>query len=91
MSVILTDQLLSKPAVQAGSAIRSDPSQAANFPPELLGQIPAQMAEAFSFTFWVALVLILLTLIPAFLLPRKAAVRSVSETGESVAPPVIIH
>ena len=40
MSVILTDQLLSKPAYQAGKAIQADPSQAANFPPQLLAEIP---------------------------------------------------
>ena len=45
------------------------------------------MAEAFAFTFWVALVLILLTLIPAFLLPRKGAVR----TDEDAAVPVVMH
>ena len=88
MSVILTDQLLSKPAYEAGKAIQADPSQAANFPPELLAQIPGQMAEAFAFTFWVALILILLTLIPAFLLPRKAAVRAATDEA---AAPVIIH
>ena len=87
MSVILTDQLLSKSAYQAGKAIQADPSQAANFPPEVLAQIPGQMAEAFAFTFWVALVLILLTLIPAFLLPRKGVVR----TGTDAAVPVVMH
>ena len=90
MSVILTDQLLNKPAVQAGKAVQADPSQAANFPPELLGQIPAQMSEAFAFTFWVALVLILLTFIPAALLPRKAAIRATTEAREPAAP-VIVH
>ena len=84
MSVILTDQLLSKPAYEAGKAIQSDPSQAANFPPQLLAEIPSQMAEAFAFTFWVALVLILLTLIPAFLLPRKAR-QCELPTGEHAA------
>jgi EmrB/QacA subfamily drug resistance transporter len=88
MSVILTDQLISKPAYQAGKAIQADPSQAANFPPNLLAEIPSQMAEAFAFTFWVALILILLTLIPAFLLPRKA--RQLTE-GEQAPAPVIVH
>jgi len=88
MSVILTDQLISKPAYQAGKAIQADPSQAANFPPNLLTEIPSQMAEAFAFTFWVALILILLTLIPAFLLPRKA--RQLTE-GEQAPAPVIVH
>lgn len=88
MSVILTDQLLSKPAVVAGQAVQADPSQAANFPPQLLAEVPAQMAEAFSFTFWVALVLILLTLIPAFMLPRKARVLA---DGEKPAAPMVVH
>ena len=46
--------------------------------------------QGFSATFWVASILILLTLIPAFLLPRKA--------GEAVAPaddpaeaPMLMH
>jgi fucose permease len=88
MSVILTDQLLSKPAVQAGKAVQADPSQAANFPPQLLAEVPSQMAEAFAFTFWVALVLILLTLIPAFMLPRKA--RQLAE-GAQAAAPMVVH
>ena len=88
MSVILTNQLLNKPAYEAGKAIQTDPSQAANFPPQLLAEIPAQMAEAFAFTFWVALVLIVLTLIPAFLLPRKARV---PVDGEGAAAPAIMH
>ena len=88
MSVILTDQLLSKPAVVAGQAVQADPSQAANFPPQLLAEIPSQMAEAFAFTFWVALVLILLTLIPAFMLPRKA--RHLTD-GEQAPAPMIVH
>jgi len=48
------------------------------------------MSEAFAFTFWVALVLILLTFIPAALLPRKAAIRATTEAGEPAAP-VIVH
>jgi hypothetical protein len=87
MSVILTDQLISEPAYQAGKAIQSDPSQAANFPPQLLAEIPGQMAEAFAFTFWVALVPILLTFIPAFLLLRMGAVR----TLDDAAVPVVMH
>ena len=91
MSVILTDQLLSKPAYQAGKAIQTDPSQAANFPPQLLAEIPSQMAEAFAFTFWVALVLILLTLIPAFLLPRKARQLAEGEQARGAGDRALTH
>ncbi len=87
MSVILTDQLLNKPAVTAVKAAQTDPSQAANLTPQLIGEVPGQMAEAFATTFWVALVLILLTFIPAFLLPRKA----VAPATEESAAPVVIH
>jgi EmrB/QacA subfamily drug resistance transporter len=71
MSVILTNQYLSKPAVVAVQATEGDPTKIANLPPETVAQAPVQMAEAFAATFTVALVLILLCFIPAALLPRK--------------------
>ena len=45
------------------------------------------MAEAFATTFWVALALILVTFIPAFLLPRKA----LAPAEEQPMAPVAIH
>ena len=88
MSVILTDQLLNKPAVQAGKAAEADPSAGGELHAGTgWARCPAQMAEAFAFTFWVALVLILVTFIPAFLLPRKA----LAPAEEQPMAPVAIH
>ena len=91
MSVILTNQLLNKPAVQTAAALQADPSLAATVPPDTLAQlpteVPAQMAEAFGTTFWVALAILALTLIPAFMLPRKAR----QDVEESTSAPVVMH
>ena len=51
----------------------------------------AEAAAAFADTFWVAWVLVVLTLIPAFFLPRKhEQLAMVDEQAEGV-PPVIMH
>ncbi len=90
MSVILTNQLLNKPAVQAAQAAQADPSAMANVPPDVLAQakvqVQSQMAEAFGTTFWVALCILVVTLIPAFLLPRKAP-----EDVDAGGAPVAMH
>ncbi len=88
MSVILTDQYLSKPAVVAVRAAGGDPSQMADLPPDVLAAAPAQMAEAFATTFTVALVLVLLCLVPALLLPRKLVPQLPADED---APPVPVH
>jgi hypothetical protein len=63
----------------------------ANVPPDVLAQAKAQvqeqMAEAFGTTFWVALAILVVTLIPAFMLPRKAR----ETVGEEPAAPVVLH
>jgi len=91
MSVILTNQLLSKPAVEAAKAAQANPAATANVPPDVLAQamaeVKSQMAEAFGTTFWVALVLLAVTLIPAFLLPRRAP----QDVVEDPTAPVIMH
>ena len=50
-------------------------------------------AAAFSTTFWVAAVLLSLTLIPAFFLPRKREVAHLLDDADpaEVAPPVVLH
>jgi EmrB/QacA subfamily drug resistance transporter len=91
MSVILTNQFLSKPAIQAAKAAQENPAAMANVPPDVLAQAKAQvqeqMAEAFGTTFWVALAILVVTLIPAFMLPRKAR----ETVGEEPAAPVVLH
>ena len=90
MSVILTNQLINKPAVQTASALQADPSLAATIPPDQLAalptEVPAQAAEAFGTTFWVALIILAFTLIPAFLLPRKAP-----QGADEPSAPVVMH
>ena len=90
MSVILTNQLINKPAVQTASALQADPSLAATIPPDQLAalqtEVPAQAAEAFGTTFWVALIILAFTLIPAFLLPRKAP-----QDADQTSAPVVVH
>jgi EmrB/QacA subfamily drug resistance transporter len=90
MSVILTNQFLNKPALQAAQAAQANPQATANVPPDVLEQAMAlvhgEMAEAFATTFWVALIILALTLIPAFMLPRKAP-QNVDETST----PVVMH
>jgi hypothetical protein len=51
-----------------------------------------EAAQAFADTFWVAWVLVVLTLIPAFFLPRKREALLVADAeSEEPAPPVIMH
>ena len=51
---------------------------------------PAAAASAFATTFWVALVLVACTLVPAFLLPRKHEESHLLDDEEGV-PPVVLH
>lgn len=71
LSVILTNELLDKPAVQLVKAAAADHSLAPKVTPQILAQVPGQMSDAFSVTFVVALVLIATCILPALLLSRK--------------------
>lgn len=59
----------------------------------LLEAVRGAMAGAFSTTFWVAAVLVSLTLVPAFFLPRRREVAHLLDDAnpEDVAPPVVLH
>jgi EmrB/QacA subfamily drug resistance transporter len=90
ISVMLTNQLKSKPL--AGPAI------AAQHDPAIANQIGgaagvakglAQAAEAFANTYWLAACLVLLTFIPVFFLPRKKEESHLLD--EEGAPPVVVH
>lgn len=88
MSVVLTNQMLSRPLAGPATAAQHDPSIAAQMPPGAVEQGLDQAADAFGNTFMVALVLILLTLIPAMLLPRRKAA---APEGEQTAAPAMMH
>ncbi|WP_027500640.1 DHA2 family efflux MFS transporter permease subunit [Rhodococcus sp. UNC363MFTsu5.1] len=80
MSVVLTNQMLSRPLAGPATAAAHDPAIAEKMPPGAVEQGLEAAADAFGNTFTVALVLILLTLIPAFLLPRTKPAAPVEAT-----------
>lgn len=74
MSVILTNQYLSHPAVaEFQQAAVQGPQKIAGLDKGVLAQVPGQMADSFSVTYLVAAILIAACLIPAFFLSRKGA------------------
>ena len=92
MSVILTNQVRDSPFAGAAVASRNDPSIADKLTPGQLAQGFADAANGFSTTFTVALVLIIITIIPALLLPRrKVTVPAAAAAGEPPAVPVALH
>ncbi len=61
-------------------------------PPASAAQAPQAAAAAFAHTFWVAAILVTLTLIPVFFLPRKREeLGSVEDEEQSVVPAVPMH
>jgi EmrB/QacA subfamily drug resistance transporter len=89
MSVILTNQFLSKPAVQLANEAARDPSKQDQLTPDVLAQVPGQMAEGFAVTFTVALVLVVACLVPTLLLPRKG--HDHTEDSEGAPQLVAMH
>ncbi|MDG3009155.1 DHA2 family efflux MFS transporter permease subunit [Rhodococcus sp. D2-41] len=89
MSVVLTNQMQSRPLSGPAIAVQQDPSLADKL------KLPAgavetglnQAAEAFSHTFTVAAVVLAVTLIPAFFLPRKRIV----PTDVDEPAPALMH
>ncbi|MBO0852787.1 MAG: DHA2 family efflux MFS transporter permease subunit [Nocardia sp.] len=71
MSVLLTNMLQDKPLAQAAVGSQFDPSIAQKMPPGALDTGFAQAATAYSHTYVVAAVLVVVTLIPAIFLPRS--------------------
>jgi EmrB/QacA subfamily drug resistance transporter len=89
MSVVLTNQLQSRELASAAIAAQQNPEVAASLPTGAADTGLAQAADAFGNTFMVALVLIVITLIPAFMLPRRKFDASTdSGTGK---PAVALH
>ncbi|MFI1990628.1 DHA2 family efflux MFS transporter permease subunit [Actinoplanes sp. NPDC020271] len=92
MSVILTNGL--KDAELAGPAIasRQDPAIAAQIGgPAGVEKGLAQAAEAFAHTYWVAVGLVLLTVISSLFLPRKREESHLGDGEAADAAPVILH
>jgi len=89
MSVVLTNQLLDRGLDSQTVAMQHVPEVAAQEPPGMVDQVLSQAADAFGNTCLVAAVLIALTFIPAFLLPRKKSVNPHLEAEG--APTVMMH
>src|SRR5690606_29740271 len=69
MSVVLTNQVLDRPAATAFSAVSQGELPAEAVPPAVLAQGPADLADAFGNTFVVGAVLVALCIVPALFLP----------------------
>ena len=91
ISVILTAHL--------NASDLAKPAMAATLDPNLIDKVggAAAVAEglkdaaaAFADTFWVAWVLVALTLVPAFFLPRKHVEHRLTDE-EAAVPPVVMH
>ncbi|QTJ65465.1 DHA2 family efflux MFS transporter permease subunit [Rhodococcus sp. ZPP] len=89
MSVVLTNQLLDRGLDNQTVAMQHVPEVAAQQPPGAVDSILNAAADAFGNTFMVATVLIALTLIPAFLLPRKKTVNPALEAED--VPQIMMH
>ncbi len=89
MSVLLTNHLQSSPlAGQAMASLRL-PSLADRLPAAAIAQGLEDAADAFSATYWVAWSMVLLTVVPALLLPRRREVTHLLD--DEGVPPVVLH
>lgn len=92
MSVVLTNNL--KDAALAGPAIaaQQDPAMVDKLGGEaVVQQGLSQAADAFAGTFLIAAILVTLTLIPAYFLPRKKEEAAPLDEDGKTAPPVVMH
>ncbi|BCY09961.1 DHA2 family efflux MFS transporter permease subunit [Actinoplanes sp. L3-i22] len=90
MSVILTNGLKDKQLAMPAIGSWQDPAIAAKLGPAGIEEGLAQAAQAFADTYWVAVGLVLLTVVAALFLPRKREVSHLAD-GEPAAAPVIMH
>ncbi len=101
MSVILTNQLKGSDAVSAANALAEAKQNGVPAPSGVIELVQGlgdrfqavvigDSADAFAATFMVAWLLVILTLVPALMLPRRTEVSHVADDEEGV-PPVMIH
>jgi len=87
MSVILTNHFKNSDLAYPAMAAIKDPSADHSAPNVVKGI--AEAGAAFADTYWVALVLVALTLIPVYFLPRKREESRLLDDED--APPVMVH
>jgi hypothetical protein len=88
ISVVLTNNLTD--LARVGMASWSQPQIVDQVGQEAVTQGLVEAGEAFASTYWVAAILVALTLIPAFFLPRKREVSHLLE-DQPGGVPVTIH
>jgi EmrB/QacA subfamily drug resistance transporter len=89
ISVMLTNQLKGFDLALPAIAAQQDPAVANQLGPIGVARGLVQAAEAFASTYWLAWVLVLLTLVPVCFLPRRREQTHLLD--EADAPPVIVH
>jgi len=89
MSVLLTNHLQASKLAGPAMASLHNPALAAKIPLAAIAKGLHDAAQAFADTYWVAWSMVLLTLIPALMLPRKREEMPVSDDED--APPFVVH
>ena len=89
MSVLLTNHLQASKLAGPAMASLHDPALAAKIPAAATVKGLEDAAHAFAQTYWVAWVMVLLTLIPALMLPRKHEETHLLD--DEGTPPVTVH
>src|SRR3954451_4187731 len=89
MSVLLTNHLQASKLAGPAMASLHIPSLADKIPGAAIAKGLEDAAGAFAATYWVAWVLVALTLIPAFFLPRKREETHLLD--DEGVPPVVVH
>ena len=89
MSVLLTNHLQASRLAGAAMASLHDPVLAAKIPAAAIAKGLEDAGHAFAQTYWVAWVMVLLTLIPALMLPRRQEEADLPD--EEGIPPVTVH
>jgi EmrB/QacA subfamily drug resistance transporter len=89
MSVLLTNHLQASKLAGPAIATLHLPSLADKIPAAAIKQGLEDAGSAFAQTYWVAWVMVLLTVIPALMLPRKAEETHLLD--DEGVPPVVVH
>jgi EmrB/QacA subfamily drug resistance transporter len=83
----ITQQIASSVGVALFSVVLTNALK--DNPPTSPAQAPVAAAAAFAHTYWWAAILVSLTLVPAFFLPRKREVSHLLDDAD--VPPVVVH
>ena len=90
ISVMLTNQLKDSDLALPAIAAQQDPAVADQLGgPAVVAKGLAEAADAFASTYWLAWVLVLLTLVPVYFLPRRREVTHLLD--DDGVPPVVVH